>query len=93
LIIAFIGKLAYRLELPQSMYGIHNVFHVSMLLKYLHDLEQKVELEPIIIEQDITIKSYPVRIFKSSDCVLRRKVIKYIKVLWSNQTERSNMGT
>ena len=26
-----VGKLAYRLELPESMRGVHGVFHVSML--------------------------------------------------------------
>jgi hypothetical protein len=88
LITARIGKLAYRLELPQSMSGVHNVFHVSMLRKYLHDPEQRIELEHIIIEQDLTINSEPVRILEFSDRVLRRRVIKYVKVLWSNQTER-----
>src|SRR3954471_9739028 len=33
LILARVGKLAYRLELPESMKGVHNVFHVSMLRK------------------------------------------------------------
>jgi transposase InsO family protein len=34
-IVERVGKLAYRLELPNSMNGVHNVFHVSMLRKYL----------------------------------------------------------
>ena len=29
-----IGFVAYRLALPPSMSGVHEVFHVSMLLKY-----------------------------------------------------------
>jgi hypothetical protein len=29
-----VGKGAYRLELPASLKGIHNVFHVSLLKKY-----------------------------------------------------------
>jgi hypothetical protein len=32
-IVERVGKLAYRLELPNSMNGVHNVFHVSMLRK------------------------------------------------------------
>ena len=32
-VIERIGLMAYRLELPASMAGIHNVFHVSMLRK------------------------------------------------------------
>jgi len=34
-IIAQVSSLAYRLQLRESMKGVHNVFHVSMLKKYL----------------------------------------------------------
>jgi hypothetical protein len=33
LITARVGSLAYRLQLPESMAGVHPVFHVSMLRK------------------------------------------------------------
>ena len=36
-IIERIGKVAYKLELPQEMAFVHNVFHVSMLKKYISD--------------------------------------------------------
>jgi hypothetical protein len=49
LIIARVGSLAYRLQLPESMAGVHLVFHVSMLRKYIRDLELKIEADPIII--------------------------------------------
>ena len=29
-----LGTVAYRLALPPSMSGVHEVFHVSMLLRY-----------------------------------------------------------
>ena len=32
-----IGTVAYRLALPPSMSGVHEVFHVSMLWKYTPD--------------------------------------------------------
>ena len=32
-----IGVVAYRLALPPSMSGVHEVFHVSMLRKYTPD--------------------------------------------------------
>ena len=32
-----IGVVAYRLALPPSMSGVHEVFHVSMLRKYTSD--------------------------------------------------------
>lgn len=33
-IVERVGILAYRLELPESMKGVHYVFHISMLRKY-----------------------------------------------------------
>ena len=32
-----VGTFAYRLALPPSMLGVHEVFHVSMLRKYTPD--------------------------------------------------------
>ena len=36
-ILEMIGPVAYRLELPSKLSRIHNVFHVSMLRKYISD--------------------------------------------------------
>ncbi|WVZ58484.1 hypothetical protein U9M48_008756 [Paspalum notatum var. saurae] len=87
-IVARIGKLAYRLELPESMKGVHNVFHVSMLRNYLRDPEHHIALEPVTIEQDLTFEARPVRILEELETVLRHRTLKYVKVLWTNQTER-----
>ena len=32
-----VGSLAYRLALPPQLVGVHNVFHISMLRKYVSD--------------------------------------------------------
>ena len=83
-----VGKLAYRLELPESMRGVHDVFHVSMLRRYLRDPEHHITVEPVTIEQDLSLESRPVRILETSERVLRRKTFKYVKVLWTNQNEQ-----
>ena len=49
LIIERIGKVAYKLDLPQDMSVIHNVFHVSMLKKCLHDLSQVIQPQSVQI--------------------------------------------
>jgi hypothetical protein len=69
------------------MKGVHNVFHISMLRKYLPDPEHKIDLESIIVQQDLTLEYRPVHILESSERVMRR-TIKYVRVLWTNQTER-----
>ena len=38
-----VGAVAYRLALPPSMSGVHEVFHVSMLRKYTPDSAHVVE--------------------------------------------------
>jgi hypothetical protein len=59
-----------------------------MLRKYLRDPENKVDLGPIRVQQDLTIQCRPMCIMDSSKRVMRRRTIKYVKVLWANQTER-----
>jgi hypothetical protein len=88
LITARVGSLAYRLQLPESMAGVHPVFHVSMLRKYIRDPELKIEVDPIIIQQDLTIDAQPVRVLEFSERVIRNRTIKYVKILWINQTEQ-----
>jgi hypothetical protein len=47
-----------------------------------------IETDPIIIRQDLTIDAQPVHVLEFSECVMRNRTIKYVKILWSNQTER-----
>jgi hypothetical protein len=41
-ILARIGPIAYQLALPTNL-RIHNVFHVSLLKKYIHDSTHRIE--------------------------------------------------
>jgi hypothetical protein len=88
LIIAGVGSLPYRLQLAKSMAGVHPVFHASMLRKYIRDPKLKIEADPIIIQQDLIIDAQPIRVLESSERVMRNRTIKYVNILWSNQTER-----
>jgi hypothetical protein len=85
-ILARVGSLAYRMQLPDPMAGVHPVFHVSMLRKFLRDPDHQIEMEPIAVQQDLTLEFHPVRILESSERVLRKRSIKYAKVLWTNQS-------
>jgi hypothetical protein len=61
------------------MRGVHLVFHVSMLRKYLQDPDHQIELEPIVVRQDLALECHPVRILESSERVMRRRTIKYAR--------------
>jgi hypothetical protein len=41
-----------------------------------------------MVQQDLTLECRPMRILESSERVMRRRTIKYVRVLWTNQTER-----
>ena len=65
-----VGEVAYRLALPPSLAGVHNVFHVSMLRKYVPDPSHIIELAPLWIKEDLTYEERPVRIVDRKDQVL-----------------------
>ena len=42
-IVQRVGECAYRLALPPSLSGVHDVFHVSMLKKYIINLSHVLD--------------------------------------------------
>ena len=76
--------MAYRLALPPSMSRVHNVFHISMLRKYVKDPNHIIELEPDEIAEDLTYEEIPVKVLDKKEQILRSKVIPQVKVLWRN---------
>ena len=80
-----VGNVAYRLALPQELAYVHNVFHVSMLKKYIPDPSHVIEHEPLEVREDLTYEEKPVQILAREEKVLRNKVIPLVKVLWRNR--------
>ena len=62
-----VGTVAYRLALPPSMSGVHEVFHVSMLQKYTPDPDHVVDWGQIEVDTDGTFEEGPVCILDSRD--------------------------
>ena len=77
-----IGSVEYRLALPPSMSGVHEVFHVSMLRKYTPDPAHVVDWEQIEVDTDGTFEEGPMCILDSRDLVLRHKTVRLVRVLW-----------
>ena len=86
-----VGTVAYRLTLPSSMSGVHEVFHVPMLRKYTPDPAHVVDWGQIEVDRDGTFEKGPVRIFDSRDQVLRRKTVRLVLVLWRHHGVEESM--
>ena len=74
--------VAYRLSLPPSMSGVHEVFHFSMLRRYTPDPAHVVDWGQIEVDTDGTFGEEPVCIVCSRDQVLLRKTVRLVRVLW-----------
>ena len=81
-----IGEVAYRLELPSDLDRIHDVFHVSMLRKYIPDPSHILIEQPVEIQENLTYEEEPVQILDRREQVLRNKTISLVKVLWRSHT-------
>ena len=83
---------AYKLELPEGLSGVHDVFHVSQLKKCYAEmadipLRDTVPLEAIQLDSDLTYEEKPVKILEFSSHVTHSKVIMFCKVKWSHHTK------
>nr|GEW71081.1 putative reverse transcriptase domain-containing protein [Tanacetum cinerariifolium] len=61
-IVEQIGPVAYRLRLPQEVSGIHDMFYMSNLKKYLADTNLHVPLDEINIDNDLRFVEEPIEI-------------------------------
>ena len=87
------GEVAYKLELPEGLSGVHDVFHVSQLKKCHAEmaeipLRDTVPLEAIQLDSDLTYEEKPIKILEYASRVTRSKVIKLCKVKWSHHSDR-----
>lgn len=80
-----VGKLAYRFALPLDLASMHDVFHVSMLRKYIPNPYVVIEYEPLEIQEGLAYEEMHVRIMDHKEQVLRTKRIPIAKVLWHNR--------
>ncbi|KAL0546306.1 hypothetical protein IC582_016213 [Cucumis melo] len=79
-----IGPVAYRLALPPSLSTVHDVFHVSMLRKYVPDPSHVVDYKPLKIDENLSYTEQPVEVLAREVKTLRNKEIPLVKVLWRN---------
>ncbi|XP_022023704.1 uncharacterized protein LOC110923961 [Helianthus annuus] len=80
-----VGKVAYRLELPEELSGIHSTFHVSHLRKCLADEMTYIHYDDIEVDDRLNYVVRPITIFDREVKTLRNKEINKVKVKWEHR--------
>ena len=80
-----IGKVAYRLRLPQELSDVHDTFHVSNLKKCLADPTLQVPLDEIRVDEKLNFVEEPIEILEREVKKLKRSRISIVKVRWNSK--------
>jgi hypothetical protein len=75
LILDRLGNVAYCLELPHTLAGVHNMFHVSQLKKCLKSPVDVVVDDVAPLNADLSYPEYPVKVLGQQYRVTRCRTI------------------
>jgi hypothetical protein len=67
LVLARMGNVTYCPELPPSLVGVHNVFHVSQLKKCLKPPVDVIVDDVAPLDADLSYSEHPVKILIQQD--------------------------
>ncbi|GJU71720.1 putative reverse transcriptase domain-containing protein [Tanacetum coccineum] len=84
-ILAKVGMVAYRLELPEKLSRVHSTFHVSNLKKCLSDEPLAIPLDEIHIDEKLHFIEEPVEIMDRKVKRLKQSRIPIVKVHWNSR--------
>jgi hypothetical protein len=80
--------VAYKLDLPPSLAGVHNIFHMSQLKKCLKAPVDIMLPEVTPLKADLSYPEHPIKVLDQKDRVTRHKTIKFLKIQWSNHYKK-----
>ncbi|GJV76045.1 putative reverse transcriptase domain-containing protein [Tanacetum coccineum] len=83
-ILSRVGPVAYKLELPRELQGIHNTFHVLNLKKCLSDEELIIPLDEVRIDEKLHFIEEPIEIMDREVKQLKQSRIPIVKVRWNS---------
>ncbi|GKF02916.1 putative reverse transcriptase domain-containing protein, partial [Tanacetum coccineum] len=84
-IIAKVGTVAYRLELPEKLNRVHSTFHVSKLKKCLADEPLAIPLDEIQVDDKLNFIEEPVEIMDREVKRLKQSRIPIVKARWNSR--------
>ncbi|GKD08839.1 hypothetical protein Tco_1188524, partial [Tanacetum coccineum] len=80
-----VGPVAYRLDFPEELNGVHNTFHVSNLKKCLADPTLQVPLDEIRVDTKLNFMEEHVEILEREFKKLKRSRIAIVKIRWNSK--------
>nr|GEV16708.1 putative reverse transcriptase domain-containing protein [Tanacetum cinerariifolium] len=84
-VLAKVGTVAYRLELPEQLSRVHSMFHVSNLKKCLSDEPLAISLDEVHIDDKLRFVEEPVEVMDCEVKRLNQSRIPIIKVRWNSK--------
>jgi hypothetical protein len=81
------GLVAYRLQLLETLFAMHNVFHVSQLKKCLRIPDRTIDVVDVALQLDLTYSEHPIRVLDQKDRITRKRTLKFYKIQWNEHTE------
>ncbi|GJT56473.1 putative reverse transcriptase domain-containing protein [Tanacetum coccineum] len=84
-IIEKVSPVAYMLDFPEELDGVHDTFHVSNLKKCLADPILQVPLDEIQVDAKLNFVEEPVEILEREFKKLKRSRIAIVKVWWNSK--------
>ncbi|GJS98774.1 putative reverse transcriptase domain-containing protein [Tanacetum coccineum] len=84
-ILAKVGTVAYRLELPKKLSRVHSTFHVSNLKKCLFDEPLAISLDEIHVNDKLDFIEEPIEIMDREVKRLKQSHIPIVKVRWNSR--------
>nr|GEV14640.1 putative reverse transcriptase domain-containing protein [Tanacetum cinerariifolium] len=84
-VLAKVGKVSYKLELPQELSRVHHTFHVSNLKKCYADEPLVMPLDGIYVDDRLQFVEEPVEIMERKIKRLNRSRIPLVKVRWNSK--------
>lgn len=82
-----VRRVGYCLALPLNLSRIHDVFHISMLRKYVHDESHIIDYSDIKLREKVTYPGRPFRILDHRTKQLQNKEIGLVKKQWNHHDE------
>ncbi|GKC33041.1 hypothetical protein Tco_1040335, partial [Tanacetum coccineum] len=84
-VLAKVGKVAYKLELPQELSRVHHTFHVSNLKKCYTDEPLVMPLKGVHVNDTLQFVVEPVEIMEREIKRLKQSRIPLVKVRWNSR--------